>query len=164
MIDKTINIVYATDDNNVDLLKISMYSLLRNANPSTFYSINILHRCIKSESIKELEDVCRQFPNSHINFIDCTPYEKKYHFTDEELKQLKVRVFLPSVTFYRLLTFEIFPNVRRIIYLDNDTLILKDLSTLFETKIDTLLGMVKEAEIDAPGFGYDIKNGTIQHF
>jgi lipopolysaccharide biosynthesis glycosyltransferase len=154
-------IVYASDNNQIDLLKISIFSALKNKADSTQYEFFILSRDIDYLHQLEIKKLCNIY-HATINFIDCAPYEKKYHFTDEELKQLKVRVLLPSVTFYRLIIDEVVPFREKIIYIDNDTLILKDLTDLYNTTITTRYGMVKE--VNHPIQRWTSKEGTVTDY
>ncbi|GHU33595.1 hypothetical protein FACS1894166_09420 [Bacilli bacterium] len=138
-----ITIVYATNQNQLDLLNISIFSLLSNKLPTTKYAIKILCRGLSEINRTTISTMCK-FYDTDIEFIDCVMYETKYKFTDEDLKENHVRTYLPAASFYRLLIPEILKHCEKVIYIDNDTLVLKDLTALYSTEIQTMYGMVKE--------------------
>ena len=130
-----INIVYTTDKNYKDYLKVSLNSLVRNKNKHSIYNINIL--CVNLTPTESRYYYSYNSDKVHVNVIDMDlntiknvgNYEINYHVTRADL----FKFFMP----------EIFPELNKILYLDVDTIILKDVSKLYYTNLgNKYLGVV----------------------
>ena len=98
-----------------------------------FYLITPLN--FSSYIIKFLETLYEQFDYFNITFIQMdNRYEKAY-----------TNRYLTKNAFYRLSLGELLPNMNKIIYLDSDTIILKDLSNLYNLNF---LGKIFLAKIN----------------
>jgi lipopolysaccharide biosynthesis glycosyltransferase len=75
---KNIEILYSTDVNGIDLLKVSLYSLLKNKNNQTFYNITIAHKNIDTNIINQIHKIIDYFTNVTIRFIDCLVQDQQY--------------------------------------------------------------------------------------
>lgn len=132
-----IPIVYASDSNGINQLSVSIYSLLKNRKPDTFYEIHILTKDFSHNCMDELEKITNFFGNCSIDYMDCKQYEDKYDLSGIEMGDRVLRtVKWPSPTYYRLLIPIIFKDKSKVMYLDIDTLILKDLWKIFSKQID----------------------------
>jgi lipopolysaccharide biosynthesis glycosyltransferase len=69
--DKSIHILYSTDANGIQLLQVSLYTLLKNKRAITIYDITIAYRSIDSEVIDSLKRIVDKFANNKIRFVDC---------------------------------------------------------------------------------------------
>ena len=138
-IEKTIQILYATDKNAVLELSASIISLLKNANIDTRYEIHIIIDNEVSQTVqKNLKLLEKVHPGTKISFINMIDGA----FSDVIIHT----VHITKATFYRLFAGELLPNVERCLYLDCDTIILKDLSSFYNIDIkDYMVAGVKAA-------------------
>jgi lipopolysaccharide biosynthesis glycosyltransferase len=75
---KTISVLYTTDDNGFNMLTVSMYSLLQNKNINTLVNIYIAH---KKDFSGEHKEYCKKLCDIYkcnIFFIEMSQYEKEY--------------------------------------------------------------------------------------
>ena len=116
-----ISIAMALDENYLYPTLVSMTSMLENKNKDSKYVYYIMHPGDFSEkSKKTLQSLSAKYSNCVINFIDM---ENKY----KNVKQGHVT----TPTYYRLSLPDLLPNVDKIIWMDGDTLIFKDLNEMF---------------------------------
>ena len=125
---KNINyLLYCTDCNYWMPLYISLYSLLKN-NPESIFKVVII-----SDSRDETFQKNLPFLKDLNNLIDVL-------FVQPDLSSLKdapLYRHLTLATYYRILIGHLLPgNVKRVLYLDCDTIIECSLSELFATNID----------------------------
>ncbi len=116
-------------------------SIVRNASSKYKYRIYILHTDITEENMKILEDQLKSSGNFGIDFIHVKRRMAGYQglFVDRHLS---------IETYYRFLILEIFPNLSKILYLDCDTVVNEDISTLFFTDLENYsLGAVRDVDI-----------------
>jgi len=124
---KEIPICFATDDNYVPFLSIAIVSLLDNSSKNNFYRIFVLTTHLKQENIDRILKL--QTANSSIEFISLA----------EELDKIKdmfhLRDYYSKETYYRIFIPNLFPQYRKVLYLDCDITVLADISELYNTHI-----------------------------
>ncbi len=137
----TIYIVFASDDFYVPYLGVSIQSVISNSNKNNQYNIFILDNGISENNKKRLYFF--QSDNIKISFINMNEY----------LKNIDVSMFYiyPPYTISTYLRFflpKIFPELDRILYIDSDTVIERDVSDLFDCKLDNnYLAAVEDFEV-----------------
>jgi lipopolysaccharide biosynthesis glycosyltransferase len=135
-------VVYASDNNYIVPTIVSITSILLNKNKDTFYDFYILDSGIKEEN--------------KIKF-NWPPYRDEYKIEFipinlAELEQWGGNGQWPITTFGRFFVCDFLTNYNKCIYLDGDTLILDDLSELYNTDLTgKYLGGVK-----SPGTNYNV--------
>lgn len=135
-----IDIVYSTDDNYVVPTFISAYSLLINSKAETFYRIHILSDGKLSDRSKALLE---KLSETHIK------HEILYHQCADYFQAAFETRWITKAAYYRLCIPELLPNVDKCIYIDGDTFVMADLSSLYELKLeDNYLAGVKAVFID----------------
>ena len=108
---------------------VSLYSLLRNANPKRLYDVLILHREIQASNRVMIRRIARRYPNVKLRFANLNRY-------DEALRS-DLGSYYTIETNYRLfLLSELFASYRRMIYLDTDTVVTGDISRLFDLPLE----------------------------
>ncbi len=142
-----IPIFYSTDDRFVRYTVVSLKSLIENANPKREYVIHILNAGLSNENqalLSELNN--KQF---EIVFSDVRDH------LAELSSLLPIRDYYTKTTYYRFFIAEMFPNYKKAIYLDSDTIVLGDISKLFDTNIsDFYVGACHEqVMIQEPIYG-----------
>ena len=125
---KIIPIFYACDDNFVKYTIVSISSLIKNADKDRNYVIYILNTAI-SDEMKE-ETLKLEETNFKIKFVDVKEQLKKIQ-TD-----LPLRDYYSKTTYFRLFIAEMFPEYDKAIYLDSDTVIVGDVSKLYDHELN----------------------------
>ena len=118
------NIVYSTNSLYINFLSISLYSLFEN-NSSNSITIHLLHSGLSKKKILYIESIIKKF-NSKIIF---------YKIDDNIFNDLKLTKSLPKEAYYRLLIPEVIKS-SYILYLDIDTIILGDITSLLNIDLN----------------------------
>ena len=118
-----IPIAYCPNNFYASLTYTSMISVLSS---KMFYSYILFYLIISEDfsntNIELIDSLYEQFDYFNITYIKMdNRYEKAY-----------TRRYLSKSAFYRLSLGELLPNLNKVIYLDSDTIVLKDLSNLYE--------------------------------
>ena len=136
-LNKIVNIVFTTDVNYKNYLKTTIRSAVANKNEDSVYNINIL--CV---DLSEIDcNAYKKFENKNVN-INLVPvkldsikdvgnYEIEYRVTRADL----FKFFMP----------DLFPDLDKILYIDVDTAIVKDLTELYNTDLkDKFIAVVNK--------------------
>lgn len=123
-----IPIVLSCDNGYVKYTSVLIESIMRNANLKYNYQIYILHKDITEENMHILEDQVSTKDNVFVYFIDIRRKMAEY-------KSLFVDRHLSIETYFRFLILELFPNLSKILYLDCDVIVEKDIAELFHTNV-----------------------------
>lgn len=134
-------IVYAADDGFAPVLGVSIQSLLQNNLNAEKINITILDNKISKENKKRLEKICLGLNRQKPRFVNVTNLEDKLN--------LKLKLDRGSISQYaRLMIDEAFSSeVRRVLYLDCDTLIVGKIDELWNLNLDVneIVGVSKDA-------------------
>lgn len=132
-----IPIFFACDDNFVKFTIVSLHSMLQNASREYNYRVYVLHTNICEASQEQV--LALQEPGVTISFENVTPY------LDSIASKLPIRDYYSKTTYFRLFIAEMFPNYRKAIYIDSDTVVQGDISQMFLTDIgDNYVGACHE--------------------
>jgi len=129
------NFCFSSDDKYVQALIVILTSLKVN-HPTEYLNIHILDSGISDENKKKVlylqnQDIKINFIRINDDLINNYKLPPKTHFTTAILTRLRIP--------------ELFPNLDRMLYLDIDMIILKNLTQLYNVNLDRcLLGMVKD--------------------
>ena len=125
---EVIPIFFATDDNYVPFLDVTLASLIENASNDYFYDIHILNTGLNyfnrfKISQRDRDNVSIKFDDisKDIEFIS-KKFQNIYHFS--------------LATYYRLFIETLFPQYHKILYLDCDIVVLGDISKLWKTDLE----------------------------
>ena len=124
--DSTVNLCLASDNNYAPYLSTMLYSVRCHRNTAQAYDIIILHSGISDENQKSILSLaCDNFT---IRFVDVSEIQK--------LLEHNIGAHYSAATNYRLLLFsELFCEYEKIIYLDCDMIVLRDVAELFFTDL-----------------------------
>lgn len=123
-----IPIVFASDNNFIKYASVCIYSIIKNSSIEKNYTIYILHSNITTENINKIKKIIIGYPHISIIFINCLPFFAKI--------DLAVRMHVSKETYYRFIIPNIFKNFEKVIYLDVDTILQKDISELYDINIE----------------------------
>ena len=147
---KIINVAFSLNNIYINLFYTSLYSLLENSDKNTIYHIYVLvGRAFDNnnkETIKKFEKI---YFNCFIHILDM-----KDDFSSAIIG------FLSTSIYYRLKLPILCPNIKRIIYLDSDTIVLKDLTELYTLNFEKnfILGRLDVLTDELDSLGIVINN------
>lgn len=144
-----INVAYALDNNYFYIAHVSMKSIMLNQNFDTFINFHILTSNITDKQKEIINKISLEHHNCKIT----------YHIIHNQFTEFKSEGFAKWTTtiFYRLLLQNILKKEKKILYLDCDTLIYKDLKKIYNYNIKDkyYVGMLERKFVNL--FGCEIK-------
>ena len=139
-ISRTIPVFFAIDDTYVKYFMVSLRSLIDHTSKYYKYEINILNTDISEYNqnlVKQMEK-----PNVSIRFHDVSKYINGIK------KKLALRDYYSLTTYYRIFIAEMFHEYDTVLYLDSDTIILKNIASLFRYNLgDHYVGAIQDVII-----------------
>lgn len=138
---KQIPIFYACDDAFVKYTIVSLTSIKANASLDRKYHVYVLYTDI-SDEMKEM-----------VLALSDERFEISFEKVTEQLnlisKSLPLRHYYSKTTYYRLFIATMFPELDKAIYIDSDTIVLGDISKLYDIDLgDKLLGACHEQAME----------------
>lgn len=131
---KIIPIVMAANDQYAPYLGVAIASLVEHASKDSVYKIHILETKISDSHQKRIKRLEKQ--NVFIEFFDVSHWINDYDIPT-------VNHLTPETT-YRLLIDKVFPEYSKLIYIDCDIVVCKDLANLYDIELeDYILGAVR---------------------
>ena len=135
-IDENINIAICVDDNYCQHISPMLYSIDKNTHEKV--DVYLIYYKLKPESLEYIVRLNEVLTNVEIKIRKL----KDYHY--ERLSLFK-ETKLPTEAYFRLLLPELLPEIKRVLYLDVDMLILNDLKELYQTKLgNNVMGVVRD--------------------
>lgn len=126
-----IPIVYITDNNYVEIAAVSIFSLFKNKRKETNYKVYVLGIDLAYDNINTLKKI-----SNDIEIIHCDNKYKNIELQNDQLS---------PATFLKVDIPQIFTQYEKVLYLDCDTTIHKDLTDLYNIDItDLYAGVVKD--------------------
>jgi lipopolysaccharide biosynthesis glycosyltransferase len=124
-----INVAYAFDSSYQYITHVSMKSIMLSQNRDTFIIFHIMVSSkIKNEEKEVIDKISKEYKNCEI----------KYYYMGNRFKEINVKAYITWSTamYYRLRLPDLLPNEKRVLYLDCDTLVYKDLTDLYNYNIE----------------------------
>lgn len=144
--DNAVIIAFSADSAYVYPLCVTIESVVETGDPKRIYRIFVLHDSLTPQEIALLEGMGVR--NTSVQCLNVG------HLTDPEA--MYVISYFPPASYYRLLIPEALPEYGKVLYLDCDTVVRKDVGILFDTELD---GAVLGAARDEPGI---LRKGEIE--
>lgn len=131
-----INLVLASDDNYAKYLGVALFSIVENYNDSRILFLHILDNGISTDSKKRLKTTINK-PGIELLFYD---------ISGGFLADFPEVNHLSRTSYARLLIAELLPkDIKKIIYLDCDLVVLKDIAELYDQNLGSYsLGAVSD--------------------
>ena len=141
----TIPIFYAIDDGYAKFVAVSIKSLIMNANNNYNYDINVIYENLSEENAKKLKSL----ENDNVKIILTEMNQNLSMITDKLGNRLREYTFTLTI-FFRLFIPVMFPKYDKCIYIDADTVIPGDISSLYNEDLgNNYLGcIVDKSTID----------------
>lgn len=134
-------VILSADNNYAGYLTVCLTSLIAHITPEHQYNIYILDGGISSSNKDILQGLER--PNVSINFVNMLPY-----INDENKNIFATTIHFSIATYHRFFLPDIFKQYDKVVYLDCDTVVLKDPAHLYNIDIgDNYLGATKDTPI-----------------
>lgn len=128
---KRIPIVFGVDDNFVPFTCVAINSILKNSSKEYFYDFYILYNSLSDESKKTLDIYITG--NSNVNFLCVKDKIEKVK------SKLCIRNHYSDAIYYRFFIPKLLPNYDKVIYIDADTVVLDDISKLYNVQLNRCL-------------------------
>jgi lipopolysaccharide biosynthesis glycosyltransferase len=145
-----INVDYAFDSSYQYITHVSMKSIMLSQNRDTFIIFHILVSSkIKDKEKEVIDKIAKEYNNCEI----------KYYYIGDRFKEINVKAYITWSTamYYRLRLPDLLPNEKRVLYLDCDTLVYKDLTNLYNYNIEGkyFTGMLEPRDLSYLGLNVD---------
>lgn len=141
-IERNIDIILAPDNNYAQHCTAVMCSILLNCDNTSYIRFHILDNNINNQN-KEIMNSLKNIRPFEINYYDMT----KFDFSQFPLNRKHISV----ATYYRLFIKELLPqNIERVLYLDCDVIVERDLKELWNIDLTGYLAGVSEDETSIP--------------
>ena len=135
-----IPVFFAVDDTYVPFLAVALESLVAKISDKNFYEIRILYTHLKEENKNALKKYRRE--NVSIEFVNLN--EK----VDRIASKLYTRDYFSMTTYYRLFLPDLYPELKKALYLDSDIVLLDDVAKLYNIDLGTnLVGAIPDGAV-----------------
>jgi lipopolysaccharide biosynthesis glycosyltransferase len=124
-----INVSYGFDGNYHYIAHVSMKSIMLSQDKTTFINFYMLVSNLNEEQREVINRIGLEHENCKIIYIDMGDQFKELYIPKNEMAVWSI------ANFYRVKLQDLLPNEHKIIYLDTDTLIYKDLTKLYNYDI-----------------------------
>ncbi|MBR2290265.1 MAG: glycosyltransferase family 8 protein [Clostridia bacterium] len=135
-----IPVFFAVDDNYVPFLAVALESLVAKISEKNFYEIRVLYTHLNDAHKKALKKYERE--NLSIEFVDLN--EKINRIANK----LYTRDYFSAETYYRLFLPDLYPELKKALYLDSDIVLLDDVAKLYNIDLGTnLVGAIPDGAV-----------------
>lgn len=134
----SVPVVLSSSEEYLPYTCVTIHSLLRNGSPEYFYDIILLHYDkFNLESIEMINKIIIKWQNCSLRFLKIN--NNKYYINGHISNETYARLMLPSLLI----------NYDKVIYLDSDLIVRKDISELFYRKVkyDTMVSGVQDFDV-----------------
>ena len=133
-----IPVVFITDDNYALPTAVAINSLIKNKKRKSKYKIFVLY----SELSEDIKNSFKKYNSSNINIELIKPDNADFLLS---IKDKREGDYVSSAVLFKFAIPKIFKDYEKVIYIDGDTLIMDDLSDLYNTNIKNVyVGVVKD--------------------
>ena len=126
-------IFFAVDDGYMPFLAVTLQSLIENSSIEYYYLIKILYTNISENNKEKIKKYERE--NVNIEFVDLN------YYIGTIKDKLYTRDYYSKTTYFRLFIPNLYPQYDKVLYLDCDIVLLRDVAELFNIDMgDNLVG------------------------
>lgn len=135
---ETVPIVLAADQNYVPILYCCIQSIVGNASSERSYRIFIFHKDIDSDSQAVFQE---RLTSGHISITFVNVGMRVHGYI------LEAKEHITTETFYRFLILDILKDYDKVVYLDSDMIICRDVAELYDTDLkDNLIAATRDPD------------------
>lgn len=121
-----VHIALSADDNYAQHLAVTLYSLLSNTSEQNFYQLHVLDGGITAQNKEKILASLKKFSNQKISF---------YQIDKNVFKDSQKILHINEMSYFRILLPKILVNLKKVLYLDCDLLIFKDVANIFKINL-----------------------------
>ncbi|HFP7754342.1 TPA: glycosyltransferase family 8 protein, partial [Campylobacter jejuni] len=132
-------IIFSCDDNYLSYLAVLLYSIKVNSSKEYNYDICILYDCLNQSKMQKVINFIQDI-NISVRFVNITPY---IHHAKKQV-YFHIAAHFKESTYYRFFIPSIFENYEKVVYLDCDMLVLRDLKDLLLVNFNTSIAACRE--------------------
>lgn len=121
-------VVLAANNGFVPIFATCLQSILETSNEKNNYDIILIQSDVTPENKALLKGMLRKRPNFSLRFYDASELIGGY--------KLEAKAHISVETYYRFLIQEAMPDYEKVLYIDCDLIVKKDLAKLFSTNIE----------------------------
>ena len=136
----SISICLYSNNNSISYLSVLINSIIKTSNSNSYYEIYIIDDDISSTNKEKILYMSKD--NIYINFINIKLYTKDFLKHRKEFEDIK-----DIYKYYVFFIADIFRNFDKVIYLDINTLICKDISMLYNYSNDKMIYACQDLNI-----------------
>lgn len=122
-----VSVFYSVDDTYAPFLAVSLRSLADRADPERKYTVYVLNTGLSADNVSRLSSVAGG--NVSLRFVDVS------RRVEPLAGRLDLRDYYTLSIYYRLFIPAMFPELDRAVYLDADTVLLRDAAALYDTDL-----------------------------
>ena len=139
---RRIPIFFASDDNYMPYLAVTVKSIADHATEGNIYDIKVLTNGLTDENVQRLDSMKSESVDIEIVNIN----DAIIHHRGNLRKRL--RDYYSESIFYRIFIASLFPKLERAIYIDCDIVLVDDIAKLYDEDIgDNILGAIADESI-----------------
>ncbi len=127
-IEKSIAIVFSTDDNYFNYLSVVINSIIKKSSEKYTYKIYIFESNVCFDKKNSLKEWISQYKNFSLCYIDMNKYVSYF-------ETLTLRGHISSAAYFRLLIDKILIDEDKVVYLDCDVILNRDIAELYNFDI-----------------------------
>lgn len=132
---KHVNIVSCCNEEYTPHLCVTIISAMKNSKTDNFYNFYVIAHALSKNTEKSITSIESMFPNCKINLIDTDTYINEFGI--DKIKQQQ-SAHVSVETYYKLYIPKIFNKFEKILWIDSDTVVLRDLADLYDEQVDNV--------------------------
>ena len=137
-----ISIVMSASEEYLPYTAVTISSILRHGSKECHFDLIVLHQqCFSQEGINLLQQVTNLWNNCTLRLLCVNRKMESYYVSGHVATETYVRLLLP----------ELLPNYDKVIYLDSDLVVLRDISELWFLPVDRDIMLAGVADLDVIG-------------
>ena len=139
---ETVNLFFACDERYLPLFAVALSSLKAHRDPRRSYATHVLHTDVSPHTEREMH---LRFEERGFSLSFRNVSREIEHFVD----RLHTRDYYSHATYYRLLIPDLYPEMRKALYLDSDILLRGDVADLFDSALgENLAGAIPDGFVN----------------
>lgn len=139
---ETVNLFFACDARYLPLFGVALASLKAHRDTERSYAVYVLHTDVTERTAREMR---AHFAERGFSLTFRNVSREVESFTD----RLHTRDYYSKATYYRLLIPDLYPHMKKALYLDSDILLRGDVAALFDTPLaENLVGAVPDGFVN----------------